>query len=72
MKNQDAIQITVELPEEVAYQLAQFIKRQGYSDCFQVTEHHLSEEIREQRAYSMLGGLDAIKTALAREGIAPR
>jgi len=72
MQTNDLIKIQIELPEEVAFQLAQFIKRQGYTDCFQVTEYHLKEDLREQRAYAMLAGLDAIKSALAREGVSPR
>lgn len=72
MENHELIKIQFELPEEIALQLAQFIKRQGYSDCFQVTEYHLNKDLREQRAYAMLAGLDAIKSALAREGVCPR
>lgn len=66
------IQITVSLPTEVAYQLAQFGKRCTFNTFYEFTEAHLSDAERKARAYQMIAGIEAIGSALADAGYAPR
>lgn len=56
----------------VALQLAQLCKRIGFEACFELTEAHLPKDERNDRTYKMLAGLDAVASALAKQGVAPR
>lgn len=63
----------VKLPDEAtAMQLAQFIKRVAFNTLRSYTEHHLTAEQRDELAYRMVAGLNAVGTALRDEGFAPR
>jgi hypothetical protein len=66
------VQITVSLPTEAAYQLAQFAKRCTFNTFYESTEAHLSDAERKTRAYQMIDGIEAIRGALANAGCAPR
>lgn len=66
------ITITAELSEDQAWQLAQFCKRSTFGQFYELTEAHLSEEERQQRAYQMIVGVEAIQRALADQGYSPR
>lgn len=59
------IAISVQLDDEVAFQLAQFVKRVTFSD---VRERARTDD----EAYQMMDGLNAIRRALAEQGVAPR
>jgi hypothetical protein len=72
MDDDQQITITATMNLSVAYQLAQFCKRVGFSTAFEYTEAHLSKDERNTRAYQMLAGLDAIAAALRDADIAPR
>jgi hypothetical protein len=67
-----AITITAELSEDQAWQLAQFCKRSTFGQFYELTEAHLNEEERRQRAYQMVAGIEAIQRALADQGYDPR
>ena len=66
------VRIEVEMSEHEAYQLAQFAKRSTFSQYYERTEGHLPDEERKRRAYLMIGGIEAVKRALAEIGYAPR
>ncbi|CUI05422.1 hypothetical protein BN2497_13669 [Janthinobacterium sp. CG23_2] len=57
--------IEVELPDDLAMALAQFLKRVGYSD-------YLSLAIDKQEAYEMVDAGEKVRKALADKGFAPR
>ncbi|CUI07896.1 hypothetical protein BN2497_10577 [Janthinobacterium sp. CG23_2] len=57
--------IEVELPDDLAMALAQFLKRVGYSD-------YLSLAIDKQEAYEMVDAGETMRKALADKGFAPR
>ncbi|NHZ83803.1 hypothetical protein F2P44_31720 [Massilia sp. CCM 8695] len=57
--------IEVELPDDLAMALAQFLKRVGYSD-------YLSLAIDRQEAYEMVDAGEKVRKALAEKGFAPR
>jgi len=65
------IQVTFGNPN-VALQLAQLCKRISFATCFEMTEAHLTKEERNERTYQMLAGMDAVASALAEKGVAPR
>lgn len=71
-QNGKLVRIDVEMSEEEAYQLAQFAKRSTFSQYYDRTEGHLPDEERTRRAYLMIGGIEALKRALAEIGYAPR
>jgi hypothetical protein len=50
---------------ETAWQLAQFVKRVSFADVRQCARTN-------DEAYQMLNGLNAIRRALAEQGVAPR
>jgi hypothetical protein len=66
------VQVTVNFPDEVAYQLAQFAKRSTFNRFYEFTEAHLSDAKRKTRAYQMIAGIEVIASALADAGYAPR
>jgi hypothetical protein len=57
--------IEVELPDDLAMALAQFLKRVGYSD-------YLSLAIDKQEAYETVDAGEKVRKALADKGFAPR
>ncbi|RJF91951.1 DUF7706 family protein [Noviherbaspirillum saxi] len=57
--------IEVNLPDELAWALAEFLKRAGYSDYRQLA-------VSEQEAYDMQDAGEKVRAALAERGIAPR
>lgn len=67
------ISLNVEIAnDEVAIQLAQFCKRSTFSMFFEITEAHLPEVERKERAYQMIAGIEAVQRALSEAGISPR
>jgi hypothetical protein len=70
--SQQTITLQVEIDPEAAWQFAQFCKRTGYQDAYNLTEPHLPEPERMTRAYQMLHGLSAVQAALTDAGYAPR
>lgn len=68
----EPVRLTLDLEPEVAWQLAQFCKRVGFSQAFDLTEAHLDREERNARAYQMLRGLDLVAGALRDQGVSPR
>jgi hypothetical protein len=56
MEEDKQITITVALNARVAYQLAQFCKRVGFSTVFDHTEAHLSKDERNTRTYQSWPG----------------
>lgn len=57
--------IEVELPDDVALALSEFLKRAGYSD-------YRGLAASEQEAYEMQDAGEKLRMALAEKGIAPR
>lgn len=55
----------IELPDDLAMALAQFVKRVGYSD-------YVSLAIDKQEAYEMVDAGEKVRKALADKGFAPR
>ncbi|EEG10273.1 DUF7706 family protein [Pseudogulbenkiania ferrooxidans] len=70
--SQQTITLPVEISEDAAYQFAQFCKRICYRDAYDLTEPHLPPDIRKERAYQMLHGIERVQAALADAGYAPR
>lgn len=70
--SEPTITITAELSEDQAWQLAQFCKRSTFGQFYELTEAHLNEDERKQRAYQMIAGIEAIQCALADQGYSPR
>jgi hypothetical protein len=67
-----SVTVTLSITPDVAYQLAQFCKRSQFSQFYELTEAHLSIDERQQRAYQMIAGVEAVQAALAKEGFEPR
>jgi hypothetical protein len=59
------ITLQVELPDELAWALAQFVKRLGYSDCRQLA-------VSDDEAWQMIHATEVVRAALASQGYAPR
>lgn len=57
--------IEVELPDDLALALAQFLKRVGYND-------YLELAVDKQQAYEMVDAGEKVRAALADKGYAPR
>ena len=57
--------IELELPDGLAWALAEFLKRVGYRD-------YLPLAATEQEAWDMQEAGERLRTALAEQGIAPR
>lgn len=66
------VTITATMDEEVAYQLAQFVKRSTFNTFYEFTEAHLPDAQRKERAYQMIAGIETIGKALAEAGYSPR
>ena len=60
-----SMSIEVELPDELAWAFAAFLKRAGYSDYRVLAAS-------EQEAYDMQCAGEKVRAALAEKGIAPR
>jgi len=61
------ITITVELPENHAWALAQLCKRITYFQC-----ERLSDPANKEEPYQMIAATNAVARALAEKGYAPR
>ncbi len=61
----ERIILQVELSDELAWALAQFVKRLGYSDCRPLA-------VSDAEAWQMLQATEAVRSALASQGYAPR
>jgi len=61
----DHINVQIDLPQDLAWALAQLLKRIGYSDCRSLAED-------DEQAYQMLQATEQVRRALAQAGIAPR
>lgn len=59
------MRIEMELPDDLALALAEFLKRVGYSD-------YRTLAASEQQAYEMQDAGEKVRAALAEKGIAPR
>lgn len=66
------IDLVVTIDRRAAWELAQFAKRLGFQTCYDLTEAHLSDEERRDKAYLMIHGIDVMARALASAGFAPR
>lgn len=67
-----AVSIHAELTDREAWNLAQFIKRLHFEQCYEVTDSGYSRQDRQDQAYVMLAAIDKIGTALRDAGYAPR
>lgn len=61
----DHITVQVDLPQDLAWALAQLLKRIGYSDCRSLAES-------DEQAYQMIQATEQVRKALAQAGVAPR
>ncbi len=59
------VTLHIELSDENAWALAQFLKRLGFSDCRQLASS-------EEEAWQMIHATEAVRAALAEQGYAPR
>jgi hypothetical protein len=59
------VTLEVELPDELAWALAQFVKRLTFSDCRELA-------VSEEEAWQMIHATEMVRAALARQGYAPR
>lgn len=61
----DHITVHIDLPQDLAWALAQLLKRIGYSDCRSLAED-------DEQAYQMIQATEQVRRALAQAGISPR
>ena len=61
----DRVTVKVELTDEQALALAQFVKRVGFSECD-------ANAVDKDEAYLMIDALNAVRRELAEVGYAPR
>lgn len=61
----DHITVHIDLPQDLAWALAQLLKRIGYSDCRSLAED-------DEQAYQMIQATEQVRRALAQAGMAPR
>lgn len=59
------VAISVDLPLQEAWALAEFLKRSGFSDF-------RTKAATDEEAYRMQDGAETIRKALAEAGVAPR
>ncbi|WP_301101442.1 hypothetical protein [Propionivibrio sp.] len=59
------VSLHIELSDENAWALAQFLKRLGFSDC-------RSLAVSDEEAWQMIRATEAVRAALAQQGYAPR
>lgn len=65
MTDQDNIKVELQLSEEHALALAQFVKRVGWSEF-------RANAVDDAEAYKIRAAIDAVQKALAETGFAPR
>ena len=53
-------------------QLAQFLKRVSFDACYRHTDGCADKDARNDQAYAMIAGLEAVRRALAEHGYCPR
>ncbi len=61
----NTVTVHIDLPQDLAWALAQLLKRIGYSDCRSLAED-------DEQAYQMMQATEHVRRALADAGIAPR
>ncbi len=61
----ERIALQVELPDELVWALAQFVKRLGFSDCRALA-------VSDEEARQMMQASEILRRALAEAGYAPR
>jgi hypothetical protein len=61
----NTVTLQVDMPQDLAWALAQLLKRIGYSDCRALAED-------DQQAYQMIQATEHVRRALAESGMAPR
>jgi hypothetical protein len=66
------ITLTVEMTDAEAWELAQFIKRLRFDQCYELTDAWQSRSERQEQAYRMLRALGHVTDALEFAGYAPR
>jgi hypothetical protein len=59
------ISLYVELPEDLAWALAQLLKRLGYGDCRALADS-------DAQAHQMIDATERVRQVLAKAGCAPR
>ena len=64
--------IRADLTAREAWNLAQFIKRLRFDQCYELTDSGYSRRDREAQAYEMLAAIDKVGRALKDAGYAPR
>ena len=64
--------IHADLTAREAWNLAQFIKRLRFDQCYELTDSGYSRRYREAQAYEMLAAIDKVGRALKDAGYAPR
>jgi hypothetical protein len=65
MNTMDHVTVQIDLPQDLAWALAQLLKRIGYSDC-----RNLAQD--DEQAYQMIQATEQVRRALAQVGVAPR
>jgi hypothetical protein len=66
------ITLTFELADAEAWELAQFIKRLRFKQCYELTDARQSRAERQEQSYRMLHALGHVAAALELAGYAPR
>jgi hypothetical protein len=61
----NTVTLQVDMPQDLAWALAQLLKRIGYSDCRSLAES-------DEQAYQMIQATEQVRRALAEAGMAPR
>ena len=64
--------LNVEIMDAEAWELAQFIKRLRFDQCYELTDAWQSRSERQEQAYRMLHVLGHVTDALKLAGYAPR
>jgi hypothetical protein len=64
--------IRADLTAREAWNLAQFIKRLRFDQCYELTDSGYSRRDREAQAYEMLAAIDKVGRSLKDAGYAPR
>ena len=59
MTGPQSVQLTVSMPAQVAWELAQFIKRSTFTTCLDLTEAQLPHDERKRCAHLMITGAEA-------------
>ena len=59
------VTLQIDMPQDLAWALAQLLKRIGYSDCRSLAQD-------DEQAYQMIYATERLRKAMAEAGIAPR